>query len=296
MVDLRNWMSLLPSSTKLSKISIPGTHESMTSHDTNKCRPGCLTQTMSLYNQLMGGVRFIDVSIKQDPNNPMDLKIQSGNIYLGVDLSAVFQELERFLRIFKDETVVLSWKEYENGGISKWEALDNVFQQYSDLIYVGKYSSAIFGTPTLGEVRGKVVLMNYKKSPSKGSKAFSPRTDLNNDTTVPIANHRCVCFLTEIALHMHIRHAGKTLYNDQYYMTWVNYKPPNHRCRKKLNDAFHRTLVDEFKTEQLYETGIIIMDFPTKEYIKTIVFFNFRGNLDHKYIQGFTFSYFNVLI
>ena len=157
---------MLPSRTRLSKISIPGTHESMTSHNTNDCRPGCLTQTMSLYNQFMAGVRFIDLSIKQDPNNPTDLKIHSGNIYLDVNLSAVFQELQRFLTIFKDETVIMSWKEYENGGITKWDALDDVFQQYSNLIYFGKQSNAIYGTPTLEEVRGKVVLMNYKKSPS----------------------------------------------------------------------------------------------------------------------------------
>ena len=191
--------------------------------------------------------------------------------------------------------MVLSWKEYESGGISKWEELDNVFQQYSNLIYVGKYSDAVFGTPTLGEVRGKVVLMNYKKMPSKGSKAFSPQTDRNNDATVPIVKRICKYFFKLTRLDFNIRNAGGDLENDRYYMTWVNYKPPNHRCRKKLNDALHRSLVDEYKKQQLYQTGIVIMDFPTKEYIKTIVFFNFRGNLDYKLLQRFIFSIFKCL-
>ena len=58
-------MSNLPDDLILSDMSIPGTHDTMTSHSL-KCvmTPGCNTQNWQLEDQLKNGIRFLDIRLR----------------------------------------------------------------------------------------------------------------------------------------------------------------------------------------------------------------------------------------
>ena len=61
------WMSRIPDNTKLSAISIPGTHDSATQY----CTLGYLTscQDESMYNQMRDGYRYMDVRLMLNDDN-----------------------------------------------------------------------------------------------------------------------------------------------------------------------------------------------------------------------------------
>ena len=284
-------MSVVPDSTKLSKMSLPGTHDSMSypSNDNSPRNP-----IWSLHQQLLTGIRFIDINIKQEENDPTNFKLYSGynGRNLDVTLHDLLGELKTFLTAFKSETVVLNWKEYKPGGIHNFNDLDNLFKEFSDsLIYAGKHSNAIYSTPSLGEVRGKVVLINYKKSSSTGSKAFNhgfdtrggTKTDENNNNAAQITTEDEICLVGKYLspLIINVKRAGAIMTRDQYYMTWLNFRylttPLQQRCRNVVNSKFQKLLLKEFRTRHLYGTGIVIMDVASPELIGVVVSFNLQG-------------------
>ena len=116
--------------TKFSTISMPGTHNTMTSHDVDGIFSGCkgkfgrrlcLTQTWKLDEQLKNGIRFIDIRIYQSNRSPgtslpLQLDLPYPNIttgfgiyhhlaYLDVTLNDVLDILRTFLTTQRTETV-----------------------------------------------------------------------------------------------------------------------------------------------------------------------------------------------
>ena len=301
-IDFSKWMSNVPSSTKLSKMSIPGTHDSM-SYDE---RSNEFTQRMDITSQLNSGIRFIDVGIKIDQNNPNIFQIHSENQANSISLTGLLDLIKSFLRKFNSETVILNWKEkdaHHQWERNNFQALDLVFKEYSGkphyLIYLGTHSNTEYSTPTLGEVRGRVVLINYKKSQSEtGSKAFdhgfddngNTKTDENKDSDGPIGfgnGHTgiytakdCTTDLYLEPIMANVRRAGAVTSRDQYYMSWLNYKVTwklRSLCRRRVNKDFYDKLVNEFPMRNLTSTGIVIMDFPTIDIVGGVVSFNLQG-------------------
>ncbi len=159
-----SWMSAIDDGTKISSVTIPGTHDSATAHIT----PGYFLQCQKLgfKDQLYAGFRYLDIrlSLVEGKNGKEDrLKFIhafgtcrkgglpfSGTLYLEDALADVYE----FLDSNPTETVFFTVK---NEGSD--EDLD-------------RFESAFFGTidkdperwytknsiPTMGEVRGKVVL------------------------------------------------------------------------------------------------------------------------------------------
>ena len=103
-----DWMRRIPDDTKLSQLSIPGTHDTMTSHNNDFCIGGtgylgwCLTQEWHLKEQLEHGVRFIDIRIQESEK---EFFIYHGPVYLDVTLEQVFKILIQFLKNHPTETV-----------------------------------------------------------------------------------------------------------------------------------------------------------------------------------------------
>ena len=108
-------MSRVSDDTKLSQMSIPGTHDTMTAHASTDflgltgCPGGfaefyCLTQTWKLETQLHNGIRFIDLRLVQRTSKIFD--IYHGDYYLDVSLEDVFETLETFLATYPREMVM----------------------------------------------------------------------------------------------------------------------------------------------------------------------------------------------
>ncbi|KAK0747969.1 PLC-like phosphodiesterase [Apiosordaria backusii] len=160
--QLSSWMSKLPDEIPLSSLSIPGTHNSPTCH---VALPSVRCQAVSVTEQLENGVRFLDVRVNcpgldldgQDKKPELALVHAAFPIALSGAryLSGLLEEVYGFLEERPSETVMMSLKREGTGRGS-----DQLFGEVLKRWYLTPekwYTRARI--PSLGEVRGKVVLV-----------------------------------------------------------------------------------------------------------------------------------------
>ncbi|XP_015724954.1 1-phosphatidylinositol phosphodiesterase-like [Coturnix japonica] len=99
-----DWMAALPDTLPLSRISIPGTHDSLSLF--GGCRLRC--QSWGLEAQLEAGVRFLDVRCKLERG---ELRIYHLCTFQRVSLRGVLRRTLRFLRAHPGEAVLMRIKE-----------------------------------------------------------------------------------------------------------------------------------------------------------------------------------------
>ncbi|SFL56680.1 phosphatidylinositol-specific phospholipase C, partial [Lactococcus garvieae] len=148
------WMEELPDSMRLSDISIPGTHETMTAGVYGGLG-FAQNQSLGLTDQLENGIRFIDIRARYINGV---FTIHHGDYYTHSNLGDVFNGVRRFLKQHPSETVLMRLKQ-EKSNLGDTE-LNNEFKKYFD-----KYKNLIWknnnntSNPTLGEIRGKIVIL-----------------------------------------------------------------------------------------------------------------------------------------
>ncbi|MBR3149091.1 MAG: leucine-rich repeat protein [Eubacterium sp.] len=177
-VSASDWMSTILDSTKLTEITLPGTHDSCARKFKDEDIFGILSgvskcQSMNITQQLNAGIRFLDIRCEVDPNS-LSVKTVHGetDCWNGDDyyyLDFVFQDIYNWLDAHPTETVFVCIKEDDgNNGVPKftnaiYEYIHGYGQgkyfygesyNYHDRWYLGKT------VPTLGAVRGKCVLFN----------------------------------------------------------------------------------------------------------------------------------------
>jgi hypothetical protein len=164
-----DWMRTLPDATSLAALSLPGTHETMSIHG------GALTQTQedfgdsggTLAAQLTAGIRMIDIRARVNTGNTFT--IHHGATYQNANFDDVLTKLGDFLGAHSGETVVLRLKQECTGELGSCTdvpgqaSFPDIFDTYaanrSSLFWQPSVTRATgAATPTLGAVRGKVVL------------------------------------------------------------------------------------------------------------------------------------------
>ena len=163
-----DWMRGLADSRSLAGLSIPGTHETMSIHG------GAWTQTQedfgdsggTLAAQLTAGIRMIDIRARVNDGNTFT--IHHGSTYQNANFDDVLGKLAAFLAAHPGETVLMRLKQECTGeaGSCSDASGQNGFTQIFDS-YVAKnralwWTPSVSGdaaVPTLGEARGKVVLV-----------------------------------------------------------------------------------------------------------------------------------------
>jgi hypothetical protein len=161
-----DWMSWIPDTVRLMDLSLPGTHDTMADCDEQDGTLDCVlegwteTQGLILANQLRAGIRVLDIRLR-NKNNLLD--VHHGPTNLG-SLGVVVEALSDFLTIHPTETILMALKsEYGPDGSDRHMA--EVFKaeywdQYPSLFWTsGTRSGSYCTVPTLGDVRGKVVLI-----------------------------------------------------------------------------------------------------------------------------------------
>lgn len=153
-IDYQNsgWMSNITDETKLSEISIPGTHDSMSNG------PGgdiARTQSLSLPNQLSAGIRYLDIRVRA--TNGV-FAIHHGPIYLNVNFGNVLNDSIDFLNRNPSETILMRVKQ-EHLPVS-WNEFNRILDSYlSNNCYSKYFSTPRTDNPTLGELRGKILIL-----------------------------------------------------------------------------------------------------------------------------------------
>ncbi|PTT23741.1 phosphatidylinositol diacylglycerol-lyase [Chryseobacterium sp. HMWF028] len=178
-IEMNSWMSGLQDNISLSKISIPGTHDSGARVDAPVVSGTAKTQNLSIAEQLNAGVRFLDIRCRHIDNS---FAIHHGAIYQNLNFDDVLNACYAFLNSHPSETIIMSVKEeYDASNTTR------SFEQTFDSYVQKNPSKWDLGAniPTLGAVRGKIKLLRrFSSGTTKGINA-SPWAD---NTTFDINN------------------------------------------------------------------------------------------------------------
>ena len=291
------WMNKINDSVPVSCINIPGTHDSCAYYVQfpilSKCQNSIITE------QLKSGIRFLDIRVERDGSNLKivhdiaDCKIPENKRDV-LYLENVVSGCKSFLSENPSETILLSYK--RDDGANQEETFDTFFENYLEKDTIWYKENRI---PTLGEVRGKIILLNRDNIDKSNEKYTDFNTGINLSTWVyQKENTERIYEVAELlgrdgaitgktftvqdlygltpqkkwglAVYPFIKNPPKT---EDILITFFScgslFYSPNRSAKyinKKLSDI---TLEKEKKY------GWIIMDYPTKKFIKEIVNSNF---------------------
>lgn len=152
-----DWMKDIPDDTPLSRMSIPGSHDTMTyqglGFELQLVRGVAQTQTMTLQQQLASGIRFVDIRLAHMGDH---FAIYHGLAYLKSNFDNVLTTIRDFLAAHPTEFVFMRLLQ-EHSSVSDaemGELLQVYYERYADLFYKGDHPN----DPTMGELRGKVLI------------------------------------------------------------------------------------------------------------------------------------------
>ncbi|WP_436500605.1 phosphatidylinositol-specific phospholipase C [Actinokineospora sp. HUAS TT18] len=144
-----DWMSPLPDSISLARLSIPGTHGSAT----RSGGPAVANQDLTIADQLAAGVRFLDARCRLIDNV---FAMHHGAYYQGLMFGDVLNQCAAFLAANPRETVLMRVKqEYSTAADGAFGAVFADYQRrWPGLFHIGA------DVPSLGQARGRVVVIS----------------------------------------------------------------------------------------------------------------------------------------
>ncbi len=170
-----NWMTQLPGTSKLSQLTLPGTHDTCTAPVTEAAK----CQNWDLTTQLQYGIRYVDIRCRQIQDA---FAIHHGDFYVGFNFGeGVRDKCVNFLKANPTECIVMQIKSHEAADFDNSYTFQQVFDKY-----VRGYESFFYRDdhiPTLDEVRGKIVVIRRFNLDSNDPRGLSPLTMCANNTS-----------------------------------------------------------------------------------------------------------------
>jgi Phosphatidylinositol-specific phospholipase C, X domain len=167
-----DWMRSLPDDRSLAALSIPGTHDTLAIHGDS----ATATQEdhgdngRTLLAQLEAGIRMIDIRVRVNGGNTFT--VHHGAVHQNANFDDVINTLGYFLDTHPRETVIMRVKQECTGefgsctDVGGQKSFPDIFDSYRDNSPTARrmfwqpsvQRGSAAATPTLGQVRGKVVL------------------------------------------------------------------------------------------------------------------------------------------
>lgn len=144
------WLTQLPDSTPLHRLSIPGTHDTAALFGGELCE----TQSWSILEQLEAGIRYFDIRNRRVGHV---FALHHGICFQKIFFGGVLEQIEMFLDEHPGEMIIMRVKEEytpKEGSDSFQGIWDDYMQRYGRL-----FAPEMHRLPTLGEVRGKIVVL-----------------------------------------------------------------------------------------------------------------------------------------
>lgn len=166
-----DWMGQLREDIRLSELSIPGTHNSLSFYG----GPITQTQSMSLKNQLESGIRVLDVRCGHVNNS---CAIYHGSTSQNQMFDAVLTTVIHFLNEHPRETIIMRIKK-DYSSNNNTESFEKTFRNkyWLNEVYANYFWHLSEKNPQLGQVRGKIVILqNFQGIERYG---LTYRKDLN---------------------------------------------------------------------------------------------------------------------
>ncbi|KKF92640.1 1-phosphatidylinositol phosphodiesterase [Ceratocystis platani] len=271
-----DWMDTIEDDVSLTALSIPGTHNSMTDIVESDYSQ---TQNMPLDQQLIAGIRYIDISCRYTHH---DMMIYNGRAATGYNLEYLLTTLFNFLHNHPREAIILR---IQKGGIldsSKTflESMKGHFGSDSEfddrpIQYIYSRDGDEDTIPTLGQVRGKVLILQDFKSSPPGRYGI-----LWNSNTVSSYNHRLAASTLLLnwrwdAIKTHLSRAQDlTKLRITHTTASAGVKPINFATSNYGDVGMNRLLGDYLSLEQGNCFGVVVMDFPGYRLVNQILKLN----------------------
>ena len=289
----RNWLKSVADDTLLYNINIPGTHDSCTKYNPAGAFSACQSRTIS--EQLNMGVRFLDIRLKKTESGFVAVHaavtcLNDKNVFAYLTAENVIDDCLSFLKENPTETILFMIK--EDSGNAGNAFFDSFYKSYVDENWYTENR-----VPTLGEVRGKIVLirrcgvdktvyddalsgLNFSVWPDQGSsdtadyKTFDTESTIFDKANINVQDRYSLppSKKTEAANKL-FSNAGSDEFNLNYLSTAFMLFP----ClnASKLNDEF-RTGGITLPSKKGY---IVIFDFVSSDIAEKVYMSNFSGKI-----------------
>ena len=248
---ITNWLSMVKDDTKVCKLSIPGTHDTMTGMGFYQpvlkyvFNTTAISQVSTLEEQMACGLRFFDIrpvvsidTLATDPAEKQILRLSHGISEIDVTFEETIDQLQRYLKDHPSEFFIAKLQA-DNGmeNQNNWTVLLNKIlskQKYQGL-FVENWRPDI----TVGEMRGKILwLSRFDLRPLNELFHFPivycdwPDEDPDIDENLnPIAQRNCAMY------NMNDTTMRATLYKQDYYKTTTEKRMQNKQ--KTVIDMMH---------------------------------------------------------
>ncbi|WP_369778447.1 phosphatidylinositol-specific phospholipase C [Streptomyces sp. R33] len=241
----QDWMAGLGDSTALQRMTIPGTHDS----GATKGGLYVACQNTSIAQQLDSGIRFLDVRCRVTGGS---FAIHHAAFFQDLMFGDVLVACANFLAAHPSETLLMRLKqEYSEDSDATFRA---VFDDYLDHRGWRPLFRIADSLPTLGQARGKVVLLADNGGLPGLRYGDGNLFDIQDDyNTEPFAKRGRI----ENHFRKAVQQPGKLFVN---YVSTAAYMPPRWNS-DRLNPQVH-AFVDGGELAGGTGLGIVPMDFP----------------------------------
>ena len=238
---ITDWLGMVKDDTKVCKLSIPGTHDTMTGMGFYQpvlkyvFNTTAISQVSTLEEQMACGLRFFDIrpvvsidTLATDPAEKQILRLSHGISEIDVTFEETIDLLQRYLKDHPSEFFIAKLQA-DNGmeNQSNWAVLLNkvLSKQKYDGLFVEDWRPDI----TVGEMRGKILwLSRYDLRPLNDLFHFpivycdwpDEDPDINEDLN-PEAQRSCAMY------DMNDATVKATLYKQDYYKTTTEKRMKN---------------------------------------------------------------------
>jgi len=258
-VSNTNWMSGIPNNIRINKLSLPGTHDTMT-YTSNT--PYVQTQALNLKEQLNSGIRALDIRVKLSGSA---FAIHHGDIYLHKNFTDVLKDVTSFLANHRSEFIVMRISKAGKGG-GYQAALKTYTDDYPG--YFWKNNSSDAKNPTVGEVRGKIVVLRHDGwIPNHLGIEYPNKRNTQDWYNVDNIGKK----------YGKVKDLINKINNSKEPPVAINYLSGNHpplntpqRIAKTINKKVHSYINGSHKNQ----IGMMMMDFPGGKLINTIISYN----------------------
>lgn len=152
--SLGDWMGKLRCDTRISKLTVPGTHDSGTSNggSISKC------QDKTIAEQLAMGIRFLDIRLRASSGK---LEVCHGTDGMGIYFEeAVMTPCKEFLAAHPGETIFMALKQDDGEEADYLTLLQSSLESDANKPYLVQ---SLAPAMTLDEVRGKIICLHRNK-------------------------------------------------------------------------------------------------------------------------------------
>jgi 1-phosphatidylinositol phosphodiesterase len=257
-----NWMSLVPDDYPVERLSIPGTHNSLSFYG------GFIIQcqSWSLSTQLDAGIRFLDIRCRQVNN---ELMIYHSKFSQHTSLAATFATIKQFFLNNPSEFIIMRIRD-EYKALNSSEEFSVTFMRH---MLECDNSMLMFWTkpflPMVGEARGKIILL----------RSFKGRIGINfRDLQVADKWHIPTLFALSKKWRKVCKHLQKasSRSDDKLFITfcsgagWGAYP---HIVASSINCKVFNLIASA--PEMKNRWGVVVFDYPGPELIKLVILSNF---------------------